>query len=250
MNPPSDRRARAGRASATRTFTQGLFMIGSQSPGLRRFVLLSVSLIAIACGKDSPQQGSGSASPAVPGSPTQAPDSFRVAFETTRGNFVVDVFRDWSPRGVDRFHELVSSGYFTDVAFFRVLPGFVAQFGMHGDPKVGQRWSDNRIPDDPVVQSNKRGTIVFATAGPNTRGNQFFINFADNTRLDQMGFSPFGRVVEGMGVVDSIYAGYGETPDQGRIAEEGNRYLKRDFPRLDYIKSARIVGSTPRPVAP
>jgi peptidyl-prolyl cis-trans isomerase A (cyclophilin A) len=222
-------------------------MIGSQSPGLRRFVLLSVSLIAIACGKDSPQQGSGSASPAVPGSPTQAPDSFRVAFETTRGNFVIDVIRAWSPRGADRFYELVNAGYFTDVAFFRVLPGFVAQFGMHGDPAVNRRWDEKPIPDDPVVQSNKRGTIVFATSGPNTRGNQFFINYSDNTPLDGQGFSPFGRVVEGMRVVDSIHAGYGEAPNQSRIAAEGNAYLRREFPRLDYVKSVRIVGPASQP---
>jgi peptidyl-prolyl cis-trans isomerase A (cyclophilin A) len=212
---------------------------------------LLASVIAIACAKDSPPpQRSDSASPAPPGTATRAPDSFRVAFETTRGNFVVEVFRNWSPRGVDRFHELVTSGYFTDVAFFRVLPGFVAQFGMHGDPALNQRWKERSIPDDPVAQSNKRGTIVFATAGPNTRGNQFFINFADNTPLDAQGFSPFGRVVEGMNVVDSIYAGYGESPDQSRIASEGNAYLKREFPRLDYIKSARVVGPPTRPGTP
>ena len=202
---------------------------------------LCVSMIATACAKDSPSERADSASRAPSGAAT-APDSFRVAFATTRGDFVVDVIRNWSPRGADRFHELVRSGYFTDVAFFRVLPGFVAQFGIHGDPSVNQRWSERRIPDDPVVQSNKRGTIVFATAGPHTRGNQFFINFADNTGLDGQGFSPFGRVVEGMSVVDSIYAGYGEAPDQSVIAADGNAYLKREFPRLDYIKSARIVG--------
>jgi peptidyl-prolyl cis-trans isomerase A (cyclophilin A) len=212
---------------------------------------LSVSVTAIACAKDSPpSQGSDSTARAPSSAATQAPDSFHVAFETTRGKFVVDVIRDWSPRGVDRFHELVSAGYFTDVAFFRVLPGFVAQFGMHGDPSVNKRWDDRPIADDPVVQSNKRGTIVFATAGPNTRGNQFFINFGDNSRLDGQGFSPFGRVVEGMGVVDSIYAGYGESPDQSRVAAEGNAYLKREFPRLDYIKSARVVGAALRPGAP
>jgi peptidyl-prolyl cis-trans isomerase A (cyclophilin A) len=199
--------------------------------------VLSVSLVAVACSKDSdPARGSDSKSRAA------VPDSFRVRFETTRGNFVVQVFRPWSPRGVDRFHELVNAGYFTDVAFFRVLPGFVAQFGMHGDPAINRQWSDRPIPDDPVVQSNKRGTIVFATAGPDTRGNQFFINFSDNAGLDGQGFSPFGRVVDGMSVVDSIYAGYGEAPDQSRVAAEGNEYLKRDFPRLDYIKSARVVG--------
>ncbi len=212
---------------------------------------LFVSAFALACAKDSPpSQSAESPSPGASPAVTQAPDSFRVAFATTRGNFVVDVKRAWSPRGVDRFHDLVTSGYFTDVAFFRVLPGFVAQFGMHGDPNVNRRWTDRRIPDDRVVESNKRGTIVFATAGPNTRGNQFFINFADNTQLDGQGFSPFGRVVEGMGVVDSIYSGYGEEPDQSRVAEEGNEYLKQYFPRLDYIKSARVVGAPPQAATP
>lgn len=207
--------------------------------GYRRILaVLSLSLFAVACSKDSAPR-----SDATGGAPSDAapaaPDSFRVAFETTRGNFAVDVIRAWSPRGADRFHELVNAGYFKDVAFIRVLPGFVAQFGMHGDPAVNRRW-ERPIVDDPVVQSNKRGTIVFATSGPDTRGNQFFINYGDNARLDGMGFSPFGRVVEGMSVVDSIYSGYGENPDQSRVGAEGNAYLKREFPRLDYIKSARI----------
>jgi peptidyl-prolyl cis-trans isomerase A (cyclophilin A) len=219
-------------------------VLGSQPCHVRPLVAaLCVSVIAIACAEDSPpSERPDSAARAPSSAATQAPDSFRVAFETTRGNFVVDVIRAWSPRGVDRFHELVSAGYFTDVAFFRVLPGFVAQFGMHADPSVNKRWDDRPIADDPVVQSNKRGTIVFATSGPNTRGNQFFINFGDNSRLDGQGFSPFGRVVEGMGVVDSIYAGHGEEPDQSRIGAEGNAYLKRHFPQLDYIKAARVVG--------
>ena len=212
----------------------------TKGPG-RIPAVLCFLMIAMACSKDSPPPRADSTARAPSGPATPAPDSFRVAFETTRGNFVVDVVRAWSPRGADRFHELVNDGYFTDVSFFRVLPGFVAQFGMHGDPAVNRRWGDRPIPDDPVVQSNRRGTIVFATSGPNTRGNQFFINYADNARLDGMGFSPFGRVVEGMNVVDSIYAGYRETPDQARIAADGNVYLKREFPRLDYIKSARIV---------
>jgi peptidyl-prolyl cis-trans isomerase A (cyclophilin A) len=207
----------------------------------RRVAAVCLSIIAVACSKDSPPP-SDSAVGALSATVTPAPDTFRVAFETTRGNFVVDVIRAWSPRGVDRFHELVNAGYFTDVAFFRVLPGFVAQFGMHGDPAVNRQWSDRTILDDPVAQSNTRGTIVFATSGANTRKTQFFINYADNARLDGMGFSPFGRVVEGMSVVDSIFAGYRETPDQARIAEEGNAYLRREFPLLDYIKSARIVG--------
>ena len=209
------------------------------SEGSRR-ILAAVSLcaIALACSKDSAPR-SDSAADAPSGEAPAAPDSFRVTFETTRGNFAVDVIRAWSPRGADRFHQLVNAGYFKDVAFIRVLPGFVAQFGMHGDPAVNRRW-ERPILDDPVVQSNKRGTIVFATSGPNTRGNQFFVNYGDNARLDGMGFSPFGRVVEGMSVIDSIYSGYGESPDQSRVGAEGNAYLKREFPRLDYIKSARI----------
>lgn len=204
----------------------------------RILAALFLCAIALACSKDSaPRSDSTAGAPS--GAAPAAPDSFRVAFETTRGSFAVDVIRAWSPRGADRFHELVKAGYFNDVAFIRVLPGFVAQFGMHGDPAVNRRW-ERPILDDPVVQSNKRGTIVFATSGPNTRGNQFFVNYADNARLDGMGFSPFGRVVEGMSVVDSIYSGYGESPDQSRVGAEGNAYLKREFPRLDYIKSARI----------
>ena len=210
--------------------------------------VVSVSVIAIACSRDSAPRGADSSAGGPSGSAPAAPDSFRVAFETTRGNVVVDVFRAWSPRGADRFHELVNTGYFTDIAFIRVLPGFVAQFGMHGDPAVNRRW-EAPIRDDPVVQSNQRGTIVFATSGPNTRGNQFFINYSNNARLDGMGFSPFGRVVEGMTLVDSVYAGYGETPEQSRVSAEGNAYLKREFPRLDYIKSARIVGPTSPPGA-
>lgn len=208
---------------------------------LRRLLaVLWVPVIASACSKDSSSQKADVTARGPSEAAPPAPDSFRVGFETSRGRFAVDVIRAWSPRGADRFHELVTAGYFTDVAFIRVLPGFVAQFGMHGDPAVNRRW-ERPILDDPVVQSNKRGTIVFATSGPNTRGNQFFINYSDNARLDGMGFSPFGRVVEGMSVVDSIYAGYGETPDQSRVGAEGNAYLKREFPRLDYIKSARIV---------
>lgn len=214
------------------------------SEGLGRILaVLSLSTIAIACSQDSSTQRSDSTAPGPSSAAPVAPDSFRVAFETTRGTFVVGVIRAWSPRGADRFHELVDAAYFTDIAFIRVLPGFVAQFGMHGDPAVNRRWETNPIPDDPVVQSNTRGTIVFATSGPNTRRNQLFINYSDNKRLDGLGFSPFGRVVEGMSVVDSIYAGYGETPDQARVATEGNAYLKRGFPQLDYIKSAKIVGS-------
>jgi peptidyl-prolyl cis-trans isomerase A (cyclophilin A) len=180
----------------------------------------------------------------------KAPETFKAQFDTTKGKFTIEVTRSLSPNGADRFYNLVRSGYFKDVAFYRVVSGFMCQFGMHGDPAVTEKWSDARIQDDPVVGSNKRGTITFAMGGPNTRSTQFFINFGDNTRLDGMGFSPFGRVVEGMDEVDKINGEYGDMPQQGgsgpnpgRIAAEGNAYLKKDFPNLDYIKSATIVST-------
>jgi peptidyl-prolyl cis-trans isomerase A (cyclophilin A) len=176
-----------------------------------------------------------------------APDRFRVRFETTKGPFVVEVTRAWAPRGADRFHGLVKAGYYDDVAFFRVIPGFMVQFGIHGDPRVNEAWRAARIPDDPVAQSNKRGMVTYAMAGPDTRTTQLFVNFKDNAFLDPQGFPPFGRVVEGMAVVDSLYSGYGEGapqgmgPDQGRVQQEGNAYLRASFPRLDYVKTARLV---------
>ena len=144
----------------------------------------------------------------------KAPAVFKAKFTTTAGDFVVEVHRDWAPLGADRFYNLVRYGYFTNAAFFRVIPGFVAQFGLSATPAINKVWDTAKIADDPVVQSNKRGTIVFATAGPNTRTRQFFINYADNSRLDGMGFAPFGTVVEGMDAVDKMYANYGESPRQ------------------------------------
>ncbi|HYO47176.1 MAG TPA: peptidylprolyl isomerase [Gemmatimonadota bacterium] len=173
-----------------------------------------------------------------------APDTFRVKFETTRGDFVIEARRDWAPQGVDRFYNLVREGFFDDVRFFRVIEGFMAQFGISGNPQ-GTAWS--RIPDDPVGASNTRGRVSFATAGPGTRTTQLFINYGDNSRLDGMGFSPLGEVVEGMDVVDALHAGYGEGaprgrgPDQGRIQREGNSYLASEFPDLDWIRRAEIV---------
>jgi peptidyl-prolyl cis-trans isomerase A (cyclophilin A) len=177
----------------------------------------------------------------------QAPASFKVLFKTTKGDVTLEVNRDWSPLGADRFYNLVKNGYFTDVAFFRVIGGFMAQFGIHGDPAVSAAWRTARIQDDQVKQSNKRGYISYAMAGPNTRTTQLFINFGDNSQLDSMGFSPFGKVVSGMEVVDAVYNGYGEGapngrgPDQGRVQMQGNAYLKADFPKLDYIKSASLL---------
>ncbi len=177
----------------------------------------------------------------------KAPDTFKAQFETTKGKFVIEVVREQSPLGADRFYNLVRSGYFTDIAFFRVIPGFMCQFGIHGDPKVSEKWRPATIQDEPVKSGNKRGAISFAKGGPNTRTTQLFINFADNTRLDGMGFPSFGKVVEGMDVVDKINGEYGEGapngrgPRQDRIQMEGNAYLKKEFPNLDYIKSASIV---------
>ncbi len=178
----------------------------------------------------------------------QAPDTFVVELKTTKGPIRLDVTRSWAPKGVDRFYNLVKAGYYTDVAFFRVIPGFMAQVGLHGDPAINRTWRSANIDDDPVGQSNTRGMVSFATAGPNTRTTQFFINFGDNDRLDGMGFSPFARVQpESMKIVDSLHGGYGEGaprgrgPSQARIHAEGNRYLKADFPELDYIQQAVVV---------
>jgi len=177
----------------------------------------------------------------------RAPGTFRARFETRKGSFVIAVQRDWAPLGADRFYNLVKSGYFDGARFFRVIPGFMAQFGIHGDPQVAAAWRDATIPDDPVRQHNTRGAVSFATAGPGTRTTQLFINYGDNSQLDGMGFAPFGQVVEGMDVVDALYGGYGEGaprgrgPDQGRIQLEGNVYLEREFPQLDYVRVASIV---------
>ena len=174
-----------------------------------------------------------------------APEEFRVKVETTKGAFTIAVHKKWSPKGADRFYNLVKIGYFQDVAFFRAIAGFMAQFGIHGDPAVNNVWKEASIDDDPSAgQSNKAYTVTFAKKGmPNSRSVQFFLNFKDNAMLDQMGFTPFGEVIEGKDVVDKINTEYGEGaprgmgPDQMRVQAEGNAYLKKDFPNLDYIKS-------------
>lgn len=172
----------------------------------------------------------------------QAPEKFQVKFETSEGDFTVEVMRKWAPVGADRFYQLVKQDFFKDVRFFRVVPNFMVQFGISGDPEVQKNWRDATIKDDPVVASNQRGYITFAKTGaPNSRTTQLFINFKDNSFLDNQGFAPFGRVVEGMEVVDRINAQYREQPDQGAIQTQGNEYLTSRFPELDYIKSAKIV---------
>ena len=171
-----------------------------------------------------------------------APAMYKVKFDTSAGVFVVRVHRDWAPLGADRFYNLVKNGFYDDVRFFRVLDGFMAQFGMSGNPGIQAAWRNQQLKDDPVKQSNKRGYVTFATAGPNSRTTQVFINFDDNASLDAQGFAPFGQVVEGMNVVDKLYSGYGRNnvPDQGRITTEGNAYLTKSYPKLDYIKKATI----------
>ena len=218
---------------------------------LSPFLLLALQLIPIACKEKAPpappQESTAVATPPPTPADAVSPDSFRVKFVTTKGDFTVAVTRAWAPKGADRFYRLVSDGYFKDVRFFRVLPGFMAQFGLSGDPGLNAKMDALRITDDPVTQSNRRGMVTFATAGPNTRSNQFFINYGDNASLDVQGFSPFGKVVDGMKVVDAVYSGYGEGapsgagPSQDSIVAKGNEYLRRAFPKLDYIKSAKIV---------
>ncbi|HEU5209261.1 MAG TPA: peptidylprolyl isomerase [Longimicrobiales bacterium] len=206
-------------------------------------------LVAAACGGSGSR---GEANPVLlqPGDTmfdVQAPDKFRARFTTTEGEFTIEVYRDWAPRGADRFFNLVRSGYYDGTRFFRVVPGFMAQFGLHGDPEIEQAWRAESLQDDPVVQSNRRGTIAFAMAGPDTRSTQVFINYRDNEALDGAGFAPFGRVVDGMMIVDRLNGAYGELapegrgPDERRLAMEGEEYLRREFADLDRIERAEIV---------
>ncbi|HEX4809785.1 MAG TPA: peptidylprolyl isomerase [Bryobacteraceae bacterium] len=169
------------------------------------------------------------------------PEEYKAVLQTTKGDVTILVHRSWSPLGADHFYQLVNLGFYNGNRFFRVVPDFVVQFGMNGDPATNKQWSDANIPDDPVKVSNKQGTVVFADAGPNTRSTQIFVNLGDNSRLDATGFSPFGEVIQGMDNVQAFYKDYGESPDQGQIGEKGNAYLQENFPKLDYIKKAYIL---------
>jgi peptidyl-prolyl cis-trans isomerase A (cyclophilin A) len=195
--------------------------------------LLATLPCALACGREK--------APEVVAGP--APDSFRVALSTSKGDVVVAVYKAWSPHGADRFYQLVSAGFFDDQRFFRVIPQYIAQFGASADPKQNDRWDDAKIPDDPRTQSNTRGTLSFAAEAPNTRSHQLFFNLKDNPKLDPQNFVPIGRVVDGMSVLDALYDDYGDTPKYRLVATLGNEYLHRMFPRMDYIKTARVVGS-------
>jgi peptidyl-prolyl cis-trans isomerase A (cyclophilin A) len=171
----------------------------------------------------------------------KAPDVYEVKFTTTKGDFTVQVNRAWAPLGADRFYNLVKHGFFTGAPFFRVVPGFIIQFGLTPDPAVNRAWQNANIKDDPVTQSNKPGYLTFATAGPNTRTTQLFINFGNNTFLDSQGFAPFGQVTSGMDVVKNLYSGYGEQPNQGSITSQGKAYIEKNFPKIDSIVSATVV---------
>ncbi|MEO6443661.1 MAG: peptidylprolyl isomerase [Gemmatimonadaceae bacterium] len=224
--------------------------LSSSRPSTVISVLAVTALLAVAaCGGEA-KPGSESALPPA-SEDSRAPDVFRVHFETSKGSFVLQAHRRWAPRGVDRLHQLVTSGFFDNTRFFRAVSGFMVQFGVHGDPAVNSAWEKLNIRDDSVTQSNQRGTMSFAMGGPDTRTTQVFINLVDNTPLNGMGFAPVGVVVEGMDVVDSLYTGYGDGPpagfgpDQMRIMSEGNAYLEREYPRLDFIRSARIVPAAP-----
>jgi peptidyl-prolyl cis-trans isomerase A (cyclophilin A) len=181
-----------------------------------------------------------------------APDTFNAVFETNRGDFVIEVISEWAPNGADRFYSLVRNGFYDGTRFFRAIDGFMVQFGLHGDPNVTEAWSGEQIMDDPVRESNQRGRVSFAMSGPDTRTTQIFINLVDNEQLDDMGFAPIGRIVDGMEVVEQLYMGYGEGaprgrgPDQGRIRAEGNAYLVRNFPELDYVERATVTAERRR----
>jgi len=182
----------------------------------------------------------------------QAPDSFKVKFATTHGDFVVQVHRDWSPLGADRFYNLVKNKFFDNAAFFRYVNNFIVQFGIPADPKVAAVWRDANIRDDPgkTQNSNRKGTLVFATAGPNTRTTQLFINLKDNAFLDAQGFTAFGEVIEGMDIATGLYSGYGEAPDQNAIQTQGGAYLDKNFPKLDRVKSTTVMTDGAAPAAP
>ncbi|HLK66174.1 MAG TPA: peptidylprolyl isomerase [Bryobacteraceae bacterium] len=176
----------------------------------------------------------------------QAPDVFKIKLDTSKGLVVIEVHRDWAPIGADHLYTLVKSGFYDNNYFFRYIRNFIVQFGINGDPKTNNTWKNMNLLDDPVKQTNARGTLTYATAGPRTRSTQLFINLRNNAELDTRGFSPLGKVITGMNVVDSFYAGYGEMPpdgqgpDPGKIELQGTEYLTTHFPKLDYIKKATI----------
>ena len=216
--------------------------------------LISLLACGMALAQTNPAPAPSAAKKAAPAAPNllnpatlkaKAPEVFKVKMTTTKGDVIIQVNRGWAPLGADRFYNLIRGGFYKDAAFFRIVPGFVAQFGIPARPDVGAVWENAKIPDDRVLQSNKHGTLTFATAGPNTRTTQIFINYGNNTPLDAMGFAPFGEVVEGMELVDKFFSGYGESPRQELITAQGKAYLDRNFPNLDRIVTAIIMPAEP-----
>jgi peptidyl-prolyl cis-trans isomerase A (cyclophilin A) len=215
---------------------------------MSRLILLplAAALALAACTASTESKKEGKA-PAVAAKPEPVPDVFHVTLDTSKGAIELEIHRDWAPFGVDHFHELVHSGFFDGARFFRVVHDFVVQFGINGDPQINQLWASAMLPDDPPKEHNVKGTLTYATRGPNTRTSQLFINLADNRKtLDGHGFVPIGKVTAGMDVVEALYSFYGDIaprgqgPDTDRLQREGNSYLETHFPRLDFIKKAVI----------
>ncbi len=219
---------------------------------IRKYLLISAGLCALTCAAATAPP----AKKAAP-KPTPVPAEYKVKFETTKGDIIIQVHQSWAPQGADHFYQLVTKGYYDNNAFFRAMKDFVVQFGMNGDPKVTAKWNTVPVKDDPPAgHSNKIGTVTFAqTSMPNSRTTHIFINLADNDALDSMNFTPFGEVISGMDVVKSLYMGYGDGPpggagpDQEALAHGGNAYLQKSFPLLDYIKKATVIDPPPPPPA-
>lgn len=210
-----------------------------------RIALASLAFAAAGCGPAIPRPDT-----RVVGTGARAPNEFIVALETNQGPVEIEVHRDWAPRGADRFYSLVKQGFYNDQRFFRVRAGYIAQFGISGDPAVARIWKGRAMPDDSVRVSNVRGTLAYAMTGPNTRTTQIYINLSDNLPLDAQGFAPFARVSKGMDVLEKLYSGYGETAGGGMrggkqapVVEGGNDYLAQNFPKLDYIIRATVLSS-------
>lgn len=205
----------------------------------RRYASIALAAALAACSRTEPKKTSETTESAEPAKPAAA-ETYKVRFETTKGPFVIEVHPDWAPLGAERFAQLVKDGFYNNARFFRVVPNFIIQFGIAADPKMTKKW-DKPIKDDEPTHTNSYKSVAFATAGPETRTAQIFINLRSNQILDKQGFAPFGMVVEGMEVVEKLNAEYGEMPDQKRIERQGNSYLTQNFPRMDYIKSASLV---------
>jgi peptidyl-prolyl cis-trans isomerase A (cyclophilin A) len=206
-------------------------------------------LALVSCSSNTPTKTEETKKETAPAAPKkeQAPELYKVNLDTSKGPIVIEVHRDWAPIGADHLYTLVKTGFYDGARFFRYRRNFIVQFGIAGDPKVNKLWSNGNLPDDPVKWSNVKGTVTYATGGPNTRTTQLFINLGNNASLDQQGFAPIGKVTTGMDVVERLYSNYGEIaalggqgPDTDKIDAQGNAYLEAHFPRLDYIKKATI----------